>query len=146
MAAAVAAGAALVAVVDPGVPGHYPACPILAATGWYCPGCGGLRAVHALAHGDVAQALDRNALIVLALPVVLLAYLHWLRTLRAGRNERAEHPERAERAETAFVAGIGTGTSFAGTSRALWISGTVAAGCLVFALLRNLPAFAVLAP
>ena len=38
-------------------PGHYPTCPFLAITGWYCPGCGSLRAVHDLLHGDLAGAV-----------------------------------------------------------------------------------------
>ena len=49
VAASALIGRAYVANVDPNVAGHYPTCPILAVTGWYCPGCGTLRAVHALA-------------------------------------------------------------------------------------------------
>src|SRR5687768_7002451 len=52
----VAGAAAYVSVVDPHQPGHYPACPFLAVTGLFCPGCGGLRCAHALAHGDVPAA------------------------------------------------------------------------------------------
>lgn len=48
-------------------------CPIHAATGLYCPGCGGTRAVFALAHADVASALHQNALALLALPLAVLA-------------------------------------------------------------------------
>jgi hypothetical protein len=80
------AGAVLVAVLDPNRPGHYPVCPFLALTGWYCPGCGGLRAVHALLHADPAQALARNPLVVLLLPVLAVAWARWLR--RAWRGVR----------------------------------------------------------
>jgi len=60
-------GAGYVTAVDPNAAGHYPACPFLAVTGWYCPGCGALRAVHALGQGDVMTALARNPFAVAAL-------------------------------------------------------------------------------
>jgi hypothetical protein len=47
-----------------------PRCPFLAATGLLCPGCGTLRALHALAGGHVAEALRLNPLAVLSLPLV----------------------------------------------------------------------------
>lgn len=49
----------------------WPKCPIYFVTGLYCPGCGGLRAAHALLQGDVAAALNQNALIF-AIPVLIL--------------------------------------------------------------------------
>ncbi|WP_420824702.1 DUF2752 domain-containing protein [Streptomyces spiramenti] len=61
LALAVAAFA-YVGQVDPHEPGHYPACPVLALTGVHCPGCGGLRSAHAVAHGDLAAAVGANAL------------------------------------------------------------------------------------
>jgi Protein of unknown function (DUF2752) len=56
---------ALVGALDPNAPGHFPTCPVLALTGWWCPFCGGLRAVHALVHGDPATAVARNPLVPL---------------------------------------------------------------------------------
>lgn len=80
---AVAAGAAtavaFVAAVDPERPGHYPTCPFLSLTGLYCPGCGSLRAVHALAHGDLSTAVSRNVLTVAAIPLLLGLWVGWLR-------------------------------------------------------------------
>jgi len=73
-----------VAVVDPNQPGHYPTCPFLAVTGYYCPGCGSLRALHDLAHGDVAGALARNPLMVLAAGGLLVAFVLWARRLWRG--------------------------------------------------------------
>ncbi|WP_229816266.1 DUF2752 domain-containing protein [Streptomyces lucensis] len=58
---AVAGAFAYVAAVDPNEPGHYPVCPLYRLTGLYCPGCGGLRGAHALAHGDLLTALHDNA-------------------------------------------------------------------------------------
>ncbi|WP_042383716.1 DUF2752 domain-containing protein [Streptacidiphilus melanogenes] len=59
-----AAATAYVGAVDPNRPGHYLTCPFLALTGWWCPGCGGLRAVHALTRGDLGAALHDNVLVV----------------------------------------------------------------------------------
>ena len=65
-----AAGLALLYFVDPRNPGVFPVCPFLALTGCYCPGCGTLRALHVLLHGDVAAALGYNVLTVLSLPFI----------------------------------------------------------------------------
>lgn len=73
-----------VAAVDPAEPGHYPSCPILLGTGLYCPGCGGLRALHELTHGDLLAALDHNAFGVLFILAGAVLWLSWLVTrLRA---------------------------------------------------------------
>jgi hypothetical protein len=84
------AGAALAAttyvgLVDPNQSGHYPTCPFLAVTGYYCPGCGSLRAVHALTHGDVAAAVGLNVLAVVGIVVVAVLWGLWL--LRSWRGQ-----------------------------------------------------------
>jgi hypothetical protein len=67
-------------VVDPNESGHYPLCPTKALTGLDCPGCGGLRAVHSLMHGDVVGALNHNALVVLVvLPLAVVLWVRWMR-------------------------------------------------------------------
>ncbi|WP_242614087.1 DUF2752 domain-containing protein [Actinomadura roseirufa] len=76
--AAVAAGSALLAFVDPNEPGHYPACPFLFATGLYCPGCGTMRMVHALAHGRVGEAFGLNPMVLMLLPVFAHLYVRWV--------------------------------------------------------------------
>ena len=71
--------AAYVGLVDPNSPGHYPLCPTKAFTGLDCPGCGGLRSVHSLVHGDIAGALDHNAFVVLVvLPVAVVLWCRWV--------------------------------------------------------------------
>ena len=65
-------------LLDPNVEGHYPTCPIRGVLGVDCPGCGSLRALHDLAHGDIVGALDHNALMVLFLPVVGLELFRWV--------------------------------------------------------------------
>lgn len=88
--AAVAAGAAYVAAVDPNRPGHYPTCPFLAITGYYCPGCGTLRMVHALTHGHLGEAFGRNALALVTLPVVAYLWGRWAIAARHGRPLQAK--------------------------------------------------------
>ncbi len=68
VAALVVVGTAYVAAVDPNEAGHYPTCPFLYLTGYACPGCGTLRAVHDLATGHPVDALQRNPLAVAAAP------------------------------------------------------------------------------
>jgi len=85
--AAVFAGLfALTATISPEQPGHYPLCPFRALTGWYCPGCGSLRALHDLAHGHFATALTHNAVLILMLPV---AGVVWLRVVTGRATGRA---------------------------------------------------------
>lgn len=52
----------------------YPRCGFHALTGLDCPGCGGLRATHALLRGDFAAAWRLNALFVAVAPLALLAF------------------------------------------------------------------------
>ncbi len=82
------AATSVVALVDPYEGGRFPACPLLALTGIYCPFCGGLRAVHDLTHLDLVGALDRNPLVVAALPLVVLALLVWGQQAFTGRRVR----------------------------------------------------------
>ena len=115
-----AAATLVVALVDPNERGHYPLCPILALTGFYCPGCGGLRAVHALAHGDLAAALGLNLVVVALVPVVLLV---WGRAVLQAVRRRPF--------------GWSPPVSW-------WVAGGLLVAC--FTLLRNLPVGAAFAP
>lgn len=62
---------------DPSVAGHYPACPVLAVTGHYCPGCGALRGLEAMTEGDVAGMVGRNLLLVAGIVLLAWAWLAW---------------------------------------------------------------------
>ena len=64
------AGVALLYTFDPRNPGAYPICPFLGLTGYHCPGCGTLRALHQLLYGNVIAALGYNPLTMLSLPFV----------------------------------------------------------------------------
>lgn len=113
-----AAGVAADVAFDP-THRHVPLCPLHSATGAWCPFCGGLRAVDALAHGDMMSALRANLIIVAAVPILLALWVDWLHRRRSGRP-----PRRA--------------------SRATWLAVFVA--CAVFTIVRNLPVAAALHP
>jgi hypothetical protein len=49
----------------------FPACPFHAATGWFCPGCGGLRMIHDVLHLDLAAAVVDNVVALIGLPLLL---------------------------------------------------------------------------
>lgn len=121
---AVAAGAlaavGLVATVDPEQPGHYPTCPFLSLTGQFCPGCGSLRAVHALTRGDLSTAVSRNVLAVAAIPLLVALWFGWAHRVVTGAAPRP------------FV-------------RAGWLWALLA-GVLAFWVLRNVPGGSWLAP
>lgn len=55
---------------DPTRVAFIPPCPVYKITGYYCPGCGSLRALHRLFHGDVTGALAMNPLMVVSLPFI----------------------------------------------------------------------------
>ena len=56
---------------DPATSGLFPPCPLRYLTGWYCPGCGSLRAMHQLLQGNLRAAWALNPLTVLLLPFLL---------------------------------------------------------------------------
>jgi hypothetical protein len=129
--ALVAAGGLLAAVAlhlrDPNVAGSWgPSgiglCPWRALTGLWCPGCGGLRAVHELTHLDLAAAVSDNVLVVALVVVLAVAWVQWVR-LR-WRGESAERMlVLSPVASTAVLVTMG-----------------------VFTVVRNLPPGAALAP
>ena len=65
---------AAVYVFDPRNPGIYPVCPFFGLTGYHCPGCGTLRALHQLLHGNIAGAFGYNAYAMLAMPFIAWSY------------------------------------------------------------------------
>lgn len=117
--AAVAVGAAWVAG-RLGFP-LTPPCPLHALTGLWCPLCGGTRAIQALAGGDIGAAVGSNLLVVAAVPLLVLAWGRWTALRASGRPV----------------------PMLALSSRAMAVTAAV---LVVFMVLRNLPALAVLAP
>jgi hypothetical protein len=77
LAAVLFTGVAMSAVLyrfPPSQYGFYPVCPIHQYTGWLCPGCGMTRALAALIHGNLREALHWNPLIAIVVPG-LIAWL-----------------------------------------------------------------------
>jgi len=68
---------AVLRIFDPSVPGMFPPCPFLTLTGLYCPGCGSLRAIHQLLHGNLGNALAFNPFAVLASPFLVYGGLSY---------------------------------------------------------------------
>jgi hypothetical protein len=86
LAACSCAGAsAFLFAVDPTRHAVYPQCWLYNATGIYCAGCGATRAIHALLHGHVIDALHDNALLITVLP--LLIYVAGSYAITAWQNK-----------------------------------------------------------
>src|SRR5262249_32521713 len=120
VAAAAVAAVGFVSIVDPNQHGHYPTCPFLSLTGYYCPGCGTLRMLHAIGHGHLREAFGHNMLAFALLP--LCGYLWGRWTVRAARG----------RPRTTVA-----------DPRLIWLLMAVIGAYWV---LRNIPAFHFLAP
>jgi hypothetical protein len=107
---------------DPGRYHFYPLCIFHSLTGLWCPGCGSLRALHQLAHGQVLSAFHLNPLLLIGLPLLL-----WYGAARAVRHLSGQ--PRAKPLRTVWF----------------WL---FLGSALVFGILRNLPGelFAMLRP
>ena len=81
-----AAGVTLLRVFDPARSGIFPPCPVRYLTGWYCPGCGSLRALHQLLHGNLREAWAMNPLTVMLLPFLGYGLTSELLRLVRGRG------------------------------------------------------------
>jgi len=108
---------------DPVRHSFYPACVFHKLTGLNCPGCGGLRALHHLTHGEIVTAFRCNPLFVVLLPFIVYLAVCWLKRGREAFDSNAIFFRPA----------------------VLW---TLLAVTLLFSVLRNLPwpAFAWMSP
>ncbi|MFC4605913.1 DUF2752 domain-containing protein [Rhodococcus kronopolitis] len=120
------AAAALLYLRDPHRPGAYGVCPFHALTGLWCPGCGGLRAMADLTHGDVPASLSSNLFVLPLVLVATVAWWGWARRRWRGAGRVAA----------------------AGRTMALGRTGTVGVlvALAVFTVARNTPWGAWLAP
>ncbi len=103
---------------------YYPPCLLHHYTGLNCPGCGSTRCVYALLHFRLGEALQKNALAVVALPfLVVSSTRQWWRWL-GGTPKPVPVPQRP------------------------WLALSIAIGVILFGILRNLPwePFTLLAP
>ncbi len=119
LGACACAGASLfVYAVDPSRHAVYPQCILYNTTGLYCAGCGATRAVYALLHGRVLEALHDNALFVAALPWLLFVLGAYL--LKAWRRDA--WPE-----------------VFVDTRKVAWRGAGIFLVMVAFMVVRNLP-------
>jgi len=70
-------GLAVLFLLDPAGSAIYPLCLFHKFTGLNCPGCGSLRALHHLTHGEFIMAFHCNPLLIVGLTVVLLTRIRW---------------------------------------------------------------------
>ena len=121
VAAVVGLGALALRLRDPHASGSWGVCPFHAMTGAWCPGCGSLRAVNDLTHGDVLAAASSNLVFLLVLPVLVFLWVDWVRHSWAGTRR--------------VSSGLSTPT--------VWL---LLVPILVFSVVRNLPFGSWLAP
>jgi hypothetical protein len=105
-------GALVLAHFPPDQHGLYPRCSLFTSTGLLCPGCGSLRALHALTQGNWLGALRSNALLTAGLPML---GLFWV------------------------LRGLGRGSDSNVPTLTGWLGWAVLGVILLFGLLRNLP-------
>lgn len=122
VAGAILGASVLLHLRDPHRSGSWGYCPWLMLTGTYCPGCGGLRAVNDLTHGDVAAAASSNLMFVATIPFLVL---FWARSM----TDR-------------WRGVVGNGD----TRRQLVLGMVVLGAAVLFAVVRNTGAGAWLAP
>jgi hypothetical protein len=81
--------AAVLCVFDPASTWWFPSCPLYALTGWVCPFCGSLRALHALVVGAPVAALFLNPLTTTgAVAALVVGVLDAVRPVTATRRDR----------------------------------------------------------
>ncbi len=93
LASLAVAGGAVLFCFDPSHFHVYPICIFHRATGLLCPGCGSLRALHQILHGNLAAAFHYNPVVVLTLPFVVgVAVFHCLRRSEPRRAPTVFRP------------------------------------------------------
>ena len=110
-------------IFDPGKSVLFPPCPFHTVTGYHCPGCGSLRSLHQLFHGNLRAAFELNPLMIISIPFLIYGFISEFMRIFLDRP-------------------------LAGTSlSALWIR-IILGVIIAFWILRNIPyyPFTVLAP
>ena len=80
------AASAVLFIFDPAQCGFYPLCLFHQSTGLLCPGCGSLRALHTLLHGNLEAAMRYNAVLVAGLPLAAWLLIRWVKARMEGRQ------------------------------------------------------------
>lgn len=119
---AVVAVLALIYFFAPDKNVFYPRCLFHSLTDLNCPFCGGLRATHQLLHGNFATAFALNPLFILAIPLVFI-FVSISKIVQATTGKKMFTFVSSRLAVVMFVGVI-----------------------VIFAVLRNTPAFSWMAP
>ncbi len=114
VAAVTTAAVSYVFLIDPNNPANpYPQCGLKHLTGLDCPFCGGLRGTHDLLHGNIGQALQHNALLVVVLPFMAYMLVRW--SMQQFGHELPDIPSRR------------------------WLTVSLGIFLVVFTVVRNIP-------
>lgn len=124
---------------DPHSSGSWGLCPWYELTGFYCPGCGGLRAVNDLTDGDLLGAASSNLVFVALVPLIIFWWLRWAGRTWRGSPASSRADSRADSRAGSPAAGVVPHRSGA------WVA-VFTVVLVVFGVLRNTPAGAWLAP
>jgi hypothetical protein len=108
-------------VRDPHQHGSWGLCPMYAATGIYCPGCGGLRAVNDLTDGHIGAAFSSNVVFTALMPVAVFALALWAVDRWRGKQRHVDMG-RATRVAYAFLAVLLVFTVVRNLSFGAWLA------------------------
>jgi Protein of unknown function (DUF2752) len=90
VAVGVCSACAVVVWANPTEPGNpLPPCPTKALLGINCPGCGSLRMIYSLLHGELGAAVHYNVVALIALPLLVTAFVTWTVGRWSGRTVRS---------------------------------------------------------
>ncbi|MGI9474593.1 MAG: DUF2752 domain-containing protein [Rubripirellula sp.] len=81
---AVGGGLAILRTHAPTDASFYPKCMLHQWTGLHCPGCGGTRAMAALSHGHLWEAIRFNPLLIIGGPLIFAVVVNQRRRERLG--------------------------------------------------------------
>lgn len=84
------AGCATLLLLPPTRYSFYPRCPFFLYLHLQCPGCGTTRALAALLHGHLREALHLNALTTLLVPLTLFSLARGLRRHTSSLASRSQ--------------------------------------------------------
>jgi hypothetical protein len=73
----VVTGAGVLLRFPPGQNSFYPECPTYELLHLQCPGCGATRALAALLHGHLSEAMHLNGLTTVLLPLAVIGGVRW---------------------------------------------------------------------
>ncbi len=105
--AVIAFAATVLSLFPPAQNSFYPQCPIHEYLHLQCPGCGATRALAALLHGHLAEAMHFNALATLLLPFVAVYGILCYRRFLQHKTHRWPQPS-----STVIYAGLAVAAVF----------------------------------